>query len=103
MRVSCLSCLCYSSLSGGSETLTCFLLLGEKSPETAALRNQVKTACEELIIDFFDRGGQASCRSRLSLLARFCCQDPFSALCRTLIVRRRDDGRTPLSMSKPFR
>ena len=31
---------------------------GQKSPETAALRERVRNECEELIMNFFDRGGQ---------------------------------------------
>ncbi|EJD47221.1 bifunctional 6-phosphofructo-2-kinase/fructose-2,6-bisphosphate 2-phosphatase [Auricularia subglabra TFB-10046 SS5] len=33
---------------------------GKKSPETAALRKKVKDGCEQLILDFFDRGGQVA-------------------------------------------
>lgn len=33
-------------------------VIGEKSPETVALRQKVSDGCEQLIWDFFDAGGQ---------------------------------------------
>lgn len=33
-------------------------MLGEKSPETIALRAKISGGCEQLIWDFFDGGGQ---------------------------------------------
>jgi len=33
-------------------------MLGEKSPETIALRKKISDGCEKLIWDFFEGGGQ---------------------------------------------
>lgn len=35
-----------------------FGLVGEKSPETIALRKKTSDGCERLIWDFFEKGGQ---------------------------------------------
>ena len=34
------------------------LLIGQKSPETIALRKKISDGCEKLIWDFFESGGQ---------------------------------------------
>lgn len=36
------------------------MVIGEKSPETIALRKQVSDGCEQLIWDFFNEGGQVA-------------------------------------------
>ncbi|GJJ16123.1 hypothetical protein Clacol_010403 [Clathrus columnatus] len=44
---------------GGAQNLPKdYFTLGEKSPETERLRRNVKTGCEDLIVEFFEKGGQ---------------------------------------------
>ncbi|CAL1699282.1 unnamed protein product [Somion occarium] len=45
---------------GGAQKLPpdYFTLVGEKSPETVALRKRISDGCEQLIWDFFNSGGQ---------------------------------------------
>ncbi|KZS96249.1 bifunctional 6-phosphofructo-2-kinase/fructose-2,6-bisphosphate 2-phosphatase [Sistotremastrum niveocremeum HHB9708] len=46
------------TLGGANELPPDYFTLGEKSPETEALRQRVSSGCEQLIWDFFNEGGQ---------------------------------------------
>lgn len=46
------------TLGGAQKLPPDYFTLGEKSPETVALRQKVSDGCEQLIWDFFDSGGQ---------------------------------------------
>ncbi|KZV96585.1 bifunctional 6-phosphofructo-2-kinase/fructose-2,6-bisphosphate 2-phosphatase [Exidia glandulosa HHB12029] len=46
---------------GGAQQLPPdYFTFGKKSAQTAAVRKKVKDGCEQLILDFFDRGGQVA-------------------------------------------
>ncbi|TCD70711.1 hypothetical protein EIP91_002087 [Steccherinum ochraceum] len=46
------------TLGGAQKLPPDYFTLGEKSPETVALRQKVSEGCEQIIWDFFDAGGQ---------------------------------------------